>query len=184
MKKQNIKIINFLHLEKEKYNHILEYRNQKYIREVSQSNKIITKEEHQNYFELLKKKDNYFAFLIMRDNKDFGVISLKKITEDTYFIGDYLVNELFKFEGGGIVNRICISYIANKLNIQYLKTTQNKNNTRSNRAGGVKTLSVVSINDDFNDVTASVDDFYSPETLNSKPRILFDKLYMISEFIV
>lgn len=183
VKKRNIKIINFLHLEEEKYTKIRDYRNQEYIRKVSVNTDLITEEKHWKYLELLKKQDDYFAFLITRDDEDFGVVSLKKFSEDTYFIGDYLVNELSKYEGGGIVNRICISYISNKLNIKYLKTMQNKNNTRSNRAGGVKTLKVVSLHNDFNDVTAIVDDFYSPDALNSKPRKLFDKLYVISGFI-
>lgn len=182
-KKRNIKIINVLHLEEERFAKIRDYRNQEYIRKVSVNTNHITVEEHWKYLELLKKQDNYFAFLITRDDEDFGVISLKKFSDDTYFIGDYLVDELSKYEGGGIVNRICISYIASKLNIKYLKTMQNKNNTRSNRAGGVKTLKVVSLNNDFNDVTAIVDDFYSPDTLNSKPRKLFDKLYEIFGFI-
>lgn len=182
MKKRNIKIINFLHLDEEKYIKIRNYRNQEFIRKVSSHTDLITEEEHWKYLELLKKQDNYLAFLITRDDEDYGVITLKKFTDDTYFIGDYLVNELYKYEGGGIVNRICISYIASKLNIKYLKTMQNKNNTRSNRAGGVKTLKVISLNDDFNDVIAIIDDFYSPDTLSSKPRILFDKLYVISEW--
>lgn len=184
MEKHTLKIINFLHLDKIKYHTILEYRNQPYIRKVSQNEKVITPQEHQKYLKLLQQQDKYFAFLITKNEEDYGVVTLQKITDDTYTIGDYLVKELFQFEGGGVVNRICISFIATKLKIKYLQTTQKKNNTRSNRAGGVKTFKITSIDEHFNEVIATVDDFYSLETINSKPRRLFDKLYTISDFIL
>ncbi|WP_164468946.1 hypothetical protein [Aliarcobacter cryaerophilus] len=103
MKKRELKIINFLHLNEEEYAKILEYRNQEYIRKVSISQDIISEEEHKNYLEQLKKEDEYFAFIIKNDDKDYGVISLKKLSEDTYNIGDYLVKEDYKFEGEGLL---------------------------------------------------------------------------------
>ena len=182
MKKREIKIVNFLYLDEKKYNKILEYRNQEYIRKVSINENIISKKEHKDYLELLKKKDKYFSFLITINKKDYGVISLKKITEDTYSIVDYLVKEEYKFEGGGIVNRICLSYIASKLNIKYLKSKQLIDNTRGNRLGGVKTIEVIRCeNSDFNEIKAVVDNFYDESIINSKSRMLFDKLYDIKD---
>jgi len=182
MKKQ-IRIVNFLKLNEDKFKKIREYRNQDYIRNVSFNTKEISEEEHNNYKKLLEQKDIYFAYLITCNEKDYGVISLKKINDDTYFIGDYLVDEIYQYEGGGIVNRICISYLSSKLGIKFLKSIQKKTNKRSNRAGGVKTVGIKSFDDNFNSILVSVDEFNSPETLNSKPRILFDKLYEIRDFI-
>lgn len=181
MRRRELSIINFLYLEEEKYNKIREYRNQQYIVNVSSNTNLITEEEHHNYFKLLKEKDTYFAFLIRRNNEDYGVVTLKKITDDTYYIGDYLVKEEYKFEGGGVVNRICISYLANKLNIKYFKTMQYKGNLRGNRSGGVKTIEIVSLQDGFNEITSIVDYYYDKNIVDSKPRKLFDKLYVIKE---
>lgn len=182
MKKRELRIINFIYLNEDKYNQILEYRNQEFIRKISVNKNIISKEEHKNYFELLKNADKYFSFLITINEKDYGVISLKKITDDTYYIGDYLVKEEYKFEGGGIVNRICISYISTILNIKYLKSKQLIDNTRGNRLGGVKTIEITRCeNSDFNEIRVVVDNFYDESIINSKSRILFDKLYDIKD---
>ncbi|MFW3341648.1 hypothetical protein [Aliarcobacter butzleri] len=181
MKKKEIKIINFLHLEEEKYNKILEYRNQEYIRKVSTNQNIISKEEHINYLELLKKKDKYFAFLIINNEQDYGIISLKKITDDTYSIGDYLVNEDYKFEGGGVVNRFCLLYICNKLNIKYITYDIKYSNKRGFRAGSIAKINSYLEKDGFFSETAEVLNFFDKDILNSKPRKLFDKLYEIKE---
>ncbi|UXC29330.1 hypothetical protein N3114_11845 [Aliarcobacter butzleri] len=181
MKKKEIKIINFLYLDEEEYNKILEYRNQEYIRKVSTNQDIISQEEHKNYLGLLRKKEKYFAFLIRNNDRDYGVISLKKITDDTYYIGDYLVNEDYKFEGGGVVNRFCILYICNKLNIKYITYDIKYINTRAFRAGSIaKIINYTEDYESFNE-TAEVLDFLDKDILNSKPRKLFDKLYEIKE---
>lgn len=181
MKKREIKIINFLHLSEEEYAKILEYRNQEYIRKVSISQDIITEEEHKNYLERLKKEDEYFAFMIKNDNKDYGVISLKKLTEDSYNIGDYLVKDDYKFEGGGVVNKFCILYICNKLNIRYLSYDIKYSNTRGFRAGPITKFLSHERKENFFSETAEVLSFFDKDILNSKPRKLFDKLYEIKD---
>ena len=181
MKKKEIKIINFLHLSEEEYAKILEYRNQGYIREVSTNQNIISKEEHKNYLYLLKRKDIYFSFLITNDDKDYGVISLKKITDDTYFIGDYLVKEESKFEGGGVVNKFCILYLCNKLNIKHLSYDIKYSNTRGFRTGAIAKINYYEEKDGFFSETSEVLNFFDKDIINSKPRKLFDKLYEIRE---
>lgn len=181
MRRRELSIINFLYLEEEKYNKIREYRNQQYIVNVSSNINLITEEEHHNYFKLLKEKDTYFAFLIRRNNEDYGVVSLKKITDDTYYIGDYLVKEEYKFEGGGVVNRFCMMYICNKLNIKFISYDIKYSNKRGFRAGSIgKTFSYEEKNGFFSEST-EVADFFDEDILNSKARKLFDKLYEIKE---
>lgn len=181
MKRRELKIINFLHLNDKKYNQILGYRNQEYIRKVSINSNLITKEEHKHYLELLKKKDEYFAFLIINNDQDYGVISLKKITDDTYYIGDYLVKEDYKFEGGGVVNKFCIIYICNKLNIKYLSYDIKYNNSRGFRASPKTKIITYEEKENFFSETSEVLNFYDTSVLNSKPRKLFDKLYEIKD---
>lgn len=181
MKKRELKITNFLYLDEENYNKVLEYRNQEFIRKVSMNPDIITMKEHKNYLELLKKKDIYFAFLITNNEEDYGVISLKKITENSYSVGDYLVKEKFKFEGGGVVNKFCMMYLCNKLNIKYLSYDIKYFNTRGFRTGSIAKISSYEEKDDFFSETSEVLDFLDKNVLSSKPRKLFDKLYEIKE---
>lgn len=179
MKKRELEIINFLYLTEEKYNKIREYRNQEYIREISFNTSIISEEDHKKYKKLLEKKDIYFAYLIINNGFDYGVITLEKLSEDNWYIGDYLVNEDYKYEGGGIVNRFCINYLCNNLNIKFVRAKQHEENTRGNRGGGVFTIEHISQEDGFNEFLAEVPDFNHPTILETKARKMFDKIYKI-----
>lgn len=182
MEKRKLKIINVLYLPEEKYNKIREYRNQEYIRKVCLNSNVITKEEHQFYKQLLEKREKHFAFLILNDEKDYGVITLKKEDEGIYIIGDYLVNELYKFEGGGIVNRFCINLLCNKLNIRFLKVEQQINNTRGNRAGIIAKIQDITYENEYFKSIVEVFDYNDERIVNAKSRKLFDKLYEITEY--
>lgn len=182
MKKREIRIVNFLNLSKEHYYKILEYRNQDFVREVSNSANYITQKEHTNYLKLLEKKDKFFAFLILVDGKDYGVVSLKKTAEDTCYIGHYLVDELYKFEGGGVVARCCISYICAKLNVRYTSYSIKTSNTRGFRTSR-DTAHLVSAREQngFCEGIIEILNFNSKEFKNSKSKKLFDKLYEIND---
>ena len=181
MKKRKLKIINFLYLSNEKFKKIREYRNQNYIREVSLNSSLISEKEHYEYKELLEKEDNYFAFLIINDDKDYGVISFKKNKDESFTVGDYLVDEKYKYEGGGIVNRYCIMYICNNLSINYLKSEFKVDNKRGHRAGTISKVDDCIRQDDFFTEYSQVLDYFDKDVLLSKSRILFDKLYAIEE---
>lgn len=182
MKKRELKIINFLHLSDEKYNQIREYRNQKFIREVSLNQDIITSKEHNEYKKLLQEKDKFFAFLILSNDKDYSVLSFKKIDGRTYYIGDYLVKEEYKYEGGGVVNRFCTIQICDKLNIQYLKYNIKLTNSRGFRAGAITNIQQSEVKNGIITELARVRDLNDTELNNSKAKILFDKMYKIVEF--
>lgn len=181
MEKREIKIINFLYLTEEEYAKILEYRNQEYLRKSCIDETIITKEQHMNYLELLKKKDNYFAFLIIKNEQDYGVVTFKRTGENIFYVGDYLIKEEYKFEGGGVVNRFCIMYICNTLNIKYIEYNIKYSNTRTYRAGTIAKVLDYRENYEFFSERAEVLNFYDNDIINSKPRKLFDKLYEIRD---
>lgn len=180
MKKREVSIINFLNLNKEEYEKILEYRNQEFVRRFSKNSDIITKEDHAKYHKLLEKKDEYFAFLIKVDGKDYGVISLKKQDDDTYYTGDYLVKEDYKFEGGGIVNTICLNYICKNLGIKYLFYEILRANTRVFRLGINKIHSQQDNGDSFYETVEVVP---LEDNSNSKIKKIFDKIYEITNYV-
>ncbi len=181
MQKRKLKIINFLYLTDEKYNKIREYRNQEYIRKVSLNTKIISKEEHKNYKFFLEERKKYFAYLILNDEKDYGVITLKKDFDMTYTVGDYLIDGSSKYEGGGVVNRFCIMYLCNMLNIKYLNSEFKIDNTRGHRAGLISKVNSCIEKDGFFIEYSQVLDFNNKSVIESKARKLFDKIYEIEE---
>ena len=71
MRKKELRITNFLNLSHEKYMKILDYRNQEFVRVVSNSTELITTKQHNDYHKLLEKRDIFFAFLITCEDKDF-----------------------------------------------------------------------------------------------------------------
>ncbi|BCX79197.1 hypothetical protein [Campylobacter sp. 19-13652] len=184
MQQKSVRIVNFLHLSPEKYDKILEYRNQKYVREASLNTDIITKNQHENYLNLLKKQDLFFAFLITVDDKDYAVISLKKVNDDTFYIGDYLVNEVYKFEGGGVVNKFCTHYICEKLGAKFISYDILYTTTRNLRTGKMGEVVAHKENDSSFTQTTKLYSYNSLEILNSKQRKLFDKMYEIKECIL
>lgn len=184
MTKKEIKIVNFIYLNKEKLDQILKYRNQKFIREVSAKAEIITQAQHEKYIKKLKQKDTHFAFLITVDDKDYAVINYKKLDEITYCIGDYLVDELYKFEGGGIVSKACLLYVCNKIGAKFITYQIAHTNTRNFRSGVLGNVIYHEDEEGFFNEKLEVADFYSKEIMQTKPRKLFDKLYEIKEVML
>lgn len=181
MEKRKLKIINFLHLSEEKYNKIREYRNQDFVREFSFSNKIISIKEHEIYKEMLRKKENHFAFLITKDNVDYSVITLKKIDEEKYSVGEYLIKEEYKYEGGGISTRFCMSYLLNSLGIKFIKSEHSIKNKRGYRSGVIADVINETYENGYLSETIEVLEFNHPKSKESKARKCFDKLYEIVE---
>ncbi len=130
MKKKRIDIIDFLELPIKKYEKILEYRNQLFVRKASFNKDIITLKDHWRYYHLLKDRNLLFAFLIQCEKKDFGVIFLKKVTNKIYTNGAYLVNIDSSYEGGGIVLEVCLTYIGQKIGVKYNRYAIRKNNKK------------------------------------------------------
>lgn len=178
--KSKIEIISFLYLTDEEYFKIIEYRNQKFVRNVSCNTEKISYEQHLNYRELLKKKDNYFSFLIKKDGQDYAVISFKKCKNGNFTAGDYLIDEEFQFEGGGIIILVCEIYLCNYLKIEQLEyevKLNNKRGLRNSKIFGIKQKREVK--DGFVYEIVKILPLDSLEIQNSRFKKLFDKLYEI-----
>lgn len=184
MKKRKLKIINFLYLSDDKYEQIREYRNQEYVREVSLNQNKISPQEHFEYKKLLEKKDKHSAYLILCDDKDYGVITFKKDSSDTSYIGSYLVDENYKYEGGGVVIRYSTIILCNKLEVKLLKTELKKTNTRGARTGVIAQVEGGSYEGEYIKEDIKVFNFDDDIVKNTKPRRLFDRLYEITEIML
>ncbi len=182
MIKRKLKLLNFIDLSANKYNKIRDYRNQEYIIIRSKNTNLISKQDHSNYLKLLKKQDKYFAYLITNNNEDYGVITFNKIDKNTFLVGDYLVKEEYKYEGGGVANRYCMLYLANKLNIKFIQSEIQTNNTRGHRAGAIAKIKKSFYKDGYLKEFSEFLKFDDPIVVNSKARKLFDKIYSIEEF--
>lgn len=182
---KQIKIINFLHLDEEKYFQILKYRNQEFIKNISLDQKAITIKEHENYRKLLEKKDEYFAFLITCDGEDYGVISLKDLKNGYFRTGDYLVDEDFKFGGGGVVISICEAYLFDRLNIKFVSYEINTDNKRALRNNQIIEITQdEKSSGDYLIRKSRILNVNSLEFKNLKAKKLFDKLYKIEEILI
>lgn len=181
MIKKQIKIVNFLQLNDEKFEQIRTYRNQKFIRAVSLNEDKITKEQHQTYKKLLLQKKDFFAYLLLCDEKDYGVISLTK-NEDSFDIGTYLVDELYKYEGGGLACHFCVLFICEKLNIKIVSYKIKSHNTRIFRNGNLGEVLQSGFENDLISGKVLLDDFYGQKNMSLKQRKLFDRVYEIVEF--
>lgn len=181
MKKKELRIINFLNLSHEKYMQILKYRNQEFVRVVSNSTELITTKQHNDYHKLLEKRDIFFAFLITCDDKDYAVINFKKLEDGSFYVGYYLVDELYKFEGGGVVLHNCMMFICWKLGIKLISYEVRYTNSRGFRVGQGGTLISSRNEENYFYHTSKLYDYDSKILKETKSRKLFDKLYDIKE---
>ena len=108
------------------------------------------------------------------------MLNLKKINNNTYYIGDYLVKEEFKFEGGGVVNRFCVQYICNKLDIKYLTSDIKYSNTRTFRSGKIGELISREIKDETFSDTIEIFDFFNKKGIPIK-MVTFNNIKLLNK---
>ena len=181
MRKKRLEIINFVNLSDEKHRKILEYRNQEYVRTVSNSLEPITVKQHEAYREALKKHDKFFAFLIMCDGEDYAVINLKKLDDGSFYLGYYLTDELYKFEGGGVAVHNCMMYICDRLKIKLISYDIKPENSRVFRVGQGGEDIAVSSNSEALHHLVRLYGYDDERVKNSKSAKLFNKIYEIKD---
>lgn len=82
--------LNLRPVEKKDYEKILEWRNDPDVRMNSLTQHIIPIDEHIKYWDDFLKNETNFAFIVIYDNKDIGVLKLKNINKTTYEIDIFL----------------------------------------------------------------------------------------------
>ena len=82
--------LNIRPVEKKDYEKILEWRNDPEVRINSLTQHIISIDEHMEYWNEFLKNITNFAYIVIHDNRDIGVLKLKNITKTTYEIDIFL----------------------------------------------------------------------------------------------
>lgn len=84
-----IELINFIDLNNEEKEMILQWRNDQHIRKWMYNVNIISLESHLKYIELLKNSQYKKYFLVRKNNESIGVINFVNITNDSAHMGIY-----------------------------------------------------------------------------------------------
>jgi len=82
--------LNLRPMEKKDYEKILEWRNDPDVRINSLTQHIISIDEHMEYWNEFLKNITNFAYIVVHDNMDIGVLKLKNINKTTYEIDLFL----------------------------------------------------------------------------------------------
>ena len=83
-------ILNIRPVEKKDYKKILEWRNDPDVRFNSLTQHIISIDEHKDYWNEFLKNTTNFAYIVIHNNSDIGVLKLKNIDKTTYEIDIFL----------------------------------------------------------------------------------------------
>jgi len=93
--------LNIRPVEKKDYEKILEWRNDHEVRINSLTQHIISIDEHVEYWNEFLKNITNFAYIVVYDNRDIGVLKLKYINKKTYEI-DIFLSKNYRNKGLGL----------------------------------------------------------------------------------
>ena len=92
--------LNLRPVEKKDYEKIIEWRNDPDVRINSLTQHIIPIDEHIKYWNDFLKNETNFAFIVVYDDKDIGVLKLKNVNKTTYEI-DIFISKYSRNKGLG-----------------------------------------------------------------------------------
>ena len=121
-----VELINFINLEYDEKVMILNWRNHPKIKSVMHNNLDILLDDHLNFIESLKKRDDKKYFLVKENALNIGVIDFINITKYEAELGIYSNPDL-KGYGTLLLSEIC-TYAIETLKVQVLKAEVYKTN--------------------------------------------------------
>lgn len=121
-----VELINFINLEYDEKVMILNWRNHPKIKSVMHNNLDILLDDHLNFIESLKKRDDKKYFLVKENSLNIGVIDFINITKYEAELGIYSNPDL-KGYGTLLLSEIC-TYAFETLKVQVLKAEVYKTN--------------------------------------------------------
>jgi len=124
-----IKLTNFINLNANQKEMILEWRNNPLIRKVMYNKEQIKLEDHLNFIHSLKNNDTKQYFLVEEDNLSIGVIDFVNINILDAELGIY-TNPNLKGYGKTLLKTLC-TYAFNTLQLNKIYAEVNINNTKA-----------------------------------------------------
>lgn len=124
-----VELINFINLEYQEKVMILTWRNHPKVKFVMHNNLDISLDDHLNFIESLKKRDDKKYFLVKDNTLNIGVIDFINITTDEAELGIYSNPDL-RGNGALLLDKIC-KYAFEKLKINILKAEVYSDNTQA-----------------------------------------------------
>jgi len=121
-----VELINFINLEYDEKVMILNWRNHPKIKSVMHNNLDILLDDHLNFIESLKKRDDKKYFLVKENSLNIGVIDFINITKYEAELGIYSNPDLRGY-GTLLLSEIC-TYAFETLKVQVLKAEVYKTN--------------------------------------------------------
>ncbi|WP_418179592.1 UDP-4-amino-4,6-dideoxy-N-acetyl-beta-L-altrosamine N-acetyltransferase [Aliarcobacter lanthieri] len=118
---KDIELVNFVDLSLDEKKMILEWRNNKSVREWMYTQDEISMEIHLEFMDSLKLSKDRVYFLVKKDSADIGVINFTNLFESDIYFGLY-ANPNTKMLGvGRVLEEISIDYAFNILKVKRLK---------------------------------------------------------------
>ena len=121
-----VELINFINLEYDEKVMILNWRNHPKVKSVMHNNLDILLDDHLNFIESLKKRDDKKYFLVKENSLNIGVIDFINITKYEAELGIYSNPDLRGY-GTLLLSEIC-TYAFETLKVQVLKAEVYKTN--------------------------------------------------------
>ena len=109
------------------------------------------------------------------------MINFKKLDDGSFYLGYYLTDELYKFEGGGVAVHNCMMYICNRLKIKLISYDIKPDNSRVFRVGQCGEDIAVSGSSEALHHLVRIYGYDDERVKNSKSAKLFNKIYEIKD---
>ncbi len=128
----NIEFVNILDTDDDFIEQIRKWRNSENVSKYMFTNHHISKEEHQNWIDKLKKQDNAKAWIIKVDDKPVGLVTLSDIDYKNKITdwGFYIADESMRGKGiGRLVLQKLMNIVFEEMEFNKIKTMVLENNS-------------------------------------------------------
>lgn len=127
---KDITLLNFVNLQIQDKKRILQWRNSDNIRKWMFNSNKISVNEHFTFINSLKSDSTKLYFLVKKNNDYLGIIDFTKITQRSCYYGFY-ANPDLKIQGiGRILEKTCLDYAFNILEVEKLHLEVFKSNAQ------------------------------------------------------
>lgn len=129
----NVDLINFIHLSKEEKREVLKWRNDETVRKWMYNKELISLDDHFEYIDSLKSKEDRVYFLVKKNKTEIGVIDLTSVDNEDSSAEVGLYAKPGKKSAGKVLIKSIIDYGFNHLKLAKLYANVYKENQKALR---------------------------------------------------